>query len=129
MVLRRHLHWSNASFRGQMITIDILDGGPAPKRGDLVHTNIGDRRERTWLVIRVRAIRRRETSLPPRYEVWMERWWQIEPDMRMRLYGSAERAGGQRVIMFRRYPAKKRKRTFEDLMAGYSSTWNPHQTI
>jgi hypothetical protein len=129
MVCGWHLCRIAASFRFAMITIDILDGGPAPKRGDIVQTNVGDRRERTWLVIRVRHVRRRENSLMPRYEVWTARWWELEPDMRMRLFASAERAGGQRVILFKRYPPKKRKRTFEDLMAGRRSTWNPHQNI
>lgn len=99
-----------------MLWIEILDGGPAPKRGDLVQTNCGDRRERTWLVLRVRRMRPRSESPFPRFEVWMVRWWELEPEMRMRLAGSAERNGGQRIIHFHRYPAKRRKQSFEQYM-------------
>lgn len=41
---------------------------------------------------------------------------QLESDFRMRLFQSAERAGGQRVIHVTRYPAKK-KQTFEQYMS------------
>jgi hypothetical protein len=80
----------------------------APKRGDLVQTNVGDKRERTWLVLRARHMKR--AKHPRRYQVWMARWWELEPEMRMQLFRSAERNGGQRVINFVRYKAKKRKR-------------------
>lgn len=86
--------------------MDILDNRPPPKRGDIVHTNVGDRRERTCLTLRVRKSR----LSPRRWNVWCERWWEIEPVLRMRLYRSAERAGGQNVMYFRRYPAKPKKR-------------------
>jgi len=100
--------------------IDILDGGPAPKRGDIVQTNVGDKRERTWMILRVRKIARRDSTtplgkLPPRFDVWMARWWELEPDFRMRLYHSAERAGGQLSMQVHRYPAKKKRRPFGDL--------------
>lgn len=91
--------------------IDILDDGPPPKRGDLVQTNVGDRRERTWLILRVRRIRRRERSAVPRFDVWMARWWELEPAMRWRLYLSAERNGGQNVMDFHRYKPKKKCRS------------------
>ena len=51
----------------------------------------------------------------PRYEVIMARWWELDPEMRMRLYRSAERRGGQNMIYFFRYSAKKKK-TFEQFM-------------
>lgn len=92
--------------------MDILDGGPPPKRGDVVQTNLGNRRERTWLVLRVRRIRRRDRTAPPRFAIWMARWWELEKEMRLRLYESAERAGGQAVHHFTRYPAKKKRRPF-----------------
>ena len=77
----------------------------APKRGDLLQSNIGHRRERTWLVLRsVRAKRR-----TGRYHLWVERWWELEPDFRMRLFSSAERAGGQQLFRFYRYPSTKRR--------------------
>lgn len=97
--------------------IDILDGGPGPKRGDLVETNVGDKRQRTWFVLRARRIRRKDRSAPARYEVEMARWWELEVEMRLRLYRSAERNGGQRVIHFTRYRRKpKRRMTFDDYM-------------
>lgn len=46
----------------------------------------------------------------PRFNVWMARWWELESGLRMRLYRSAERAGGQNVHYFYRYPAKKKNR-------------------
>lgn len=87
--------------------VDIYDG-PAPKRGDIVQTNVGNRRERTWMVLRVRESRSRPKGVP-RFNVWMARWWELEADFRMKLYRSAERAGGQNVHFFWRYPAKKRR--------------------
>ena len=84
-----------------------------PKRGDIVQTNVGDRRERTWLILRARRMKRSKHHR--RYQVSAARWWELEPDMRVRLWRSAERNGGQGVIYFERYPAKKRQ-TFEDFM-------------
>ena len=95
------------------VAIDMLDGEPLPKRGDLIQTNVGDRRERTWFVLRVKATK--PTKGVPRGSMWIERWWSLEPELRMKLFLSAERHGGQRVVNFRRYPAKK-PRTFEQLM-------------
>jgi len=96
--------------------IDFQPDDPAPKRGDLVQSNIerrGNKRERTWFVLKARRMRRANGSLCPRYDVWMVRWWELEPEMRMRLFRSAERAAGQRIIVFHRYPAK-RHQTFEE---------------
>jgi hypothetical protein len=88
------------------ITIDMNPGDRAPKRGDLLQTNIGNRRERTCLILRSRRSRRQVD----RFHLWCERWWELEPDLRLRLYRSAERAGGQNLIGFVRYrPAKKRR--------------------
>lgn len=86
------------------LTIDI-DG--LVKRGDIVQTNVGDRRERTCIVLRVRWTR------PGRYMIWAERWWQVEPELRMSLYRSAERNGGQQTVAFIRYRNAKTRRTFE----------------
>lgn len=94
-----------------MTFIDMPAGEPAPKRGDLLQSNVGDRRERTWLILRARKGRTAN-----RYTLVMARWWELLPATRMRLYISAERNGGQRVIWFKRYPAKKRKQTFEQWM-------------
>src|SRR5579875_579357 len=93
----------------------MLDGSAAPKRGDLVQTNIGDRRERTWFVLR--SHRLRPLNGVVRVKVWVERWWQLEPDFRKRLYRSALRNGGQQVIRFKRYPPKRRRRiSFHDYL-------------
>lgn len=80
-----------------MILTGFADYCPGPKRGDIVQTNAGNRRERTCLVLRVRRLR------DGRWKAWCERWWQLEPDFLMRLYRSAERAGGQRVLYFKRH--------------------------
>jgi hypothetical protein len=97
-----------------VLFIDLFDHSQI-KRGDIVQSNLGDKRERTWLVLRALRVRRKMGSVP-RYRLWMARWWQLEPEMRVRLFQSAERNGGQQTIFFKRYPAK-RKRTFEQLMA------------
>lgn len=94
-----------------MITIDMPEG--CPKRGDIVQMNVGDRRERTWLILKIKVIRKTDSS--KRYRVWMARWWELETDLRLALYRSAERNGGQKVIFFKRYAAK-RKKSFEDYM-------------
>lgn len=91
-------------------TLDMTDGHPIPKRGDIVQTNVGDTRERTWFVLHSHPLR--PTKGVPRCRLWLERWWEIEPELRLRLYRSAERNRGQRYIHTRRYPAKNRK-TFE----------------
>lgn len=84
---------------------------PDPKRGDTMQSNLGDRRERTWLILRSRRMR----TARRRFQLWIERWWQIEPAMRMRLFASAERNGGQHHFPMHRFPARKKK-TFEQHM-------------
>jgi len=84
---------------------------PNPKRGDTMQSNIGDKRERTWLILRARRMR----TTRRRFKIWLERWWEIEPELRQRLAASAERNGGQHHFPLHRWPAKK-KRSFEQLM-------------
>jgi hypothetical protein len=94
------------------LIIDCHDGGRL-KRGDIVQTNVGNKRERTCLILRVHRVNRIVHSMAemiPRYQVWCERWWELEADLRMRLFRSAERAGGQRVFLFYRYKRKNKKR-------------------
>lgn len=83
--------------------------GSKPKRGDIMQTNVGDRRERTFMILRAHRSLRMPKGVP-RYHVWAERWWEMEADFRMRLFRSAERAGGQQVVMFTRYRAKTKTR-------------------
>ena len=97
------------------ITIDMNDWG-RPKRGDLLQTNIGDKRERTWFILRAKPLK--PTKGVPRFKIWIERWYDIKPELRVKLFESAERHGGQAVINFRRYPTKKKRLTFEQLMGG-----------
>ena len=95
------------------LTIDINDG-TAPKRGDLLHTNVGNRRERTCFVVMATKLKSRVH--PNRYRLHAVRWWEIEPEFRRLLFRYAERHGGQNVIHFQRYPARKKKLTFEEYM-------------
>lgn len=98
-----------------LLTMDIEIGVSIPKRGDLVQTNVGDKRERTCIILRVRRLR--PTKGVPRCRVWAERWWQVDEELRLKLFRSAERAGGQQCIAFKRYTPKRRSpRTFEGLM-------------
>lgn len=94
--------------------MDMVDGATPPRRGDLVNTNVGNKRERTCFVLRSHVIRSRTTV--PRVHLWIERWWELEPEFRVRLYRSAERRGGQRCFWFRRNRSKKKRLTFEAYM-------------
>jgi hypothetical protein len=95
------------------------EGERRPKRGDLLYTNVGGRRERTWIILAARILPTRWCAemgiTAQRARLWAERWWEIEPEMRMALFRSAERAGGQVAFGFQRFPAK-RKPTFEQHM-------------
>lgn len=99
-----------------------LDFDHAPKRGDLLQSNIGKRTERTWLILGVKAMagaKSPDGRMSKRFRLWAERWWELETEMRMALFRSAERSGGQNYWPFYRYPAKKKKKTtFEDYVAG-----------
>ena len=46
-------------------------GEPAPKRGDLVHTNLGNRRERTWMILQAHKRARCPVPARTRYDVFM----------------------------------------------------------
>jgi hypothetical protein len=62
-------------------------------------------------------MRRKDPGAPPRYALWMVRWWQLEPEMRQRLGDSAaRRTEGQRVFYLKWYPRKKKSTSFEDYM-------------
>lgn len=92
----------------------------APARGDLLQTNLGDRRERTWFILSVKRkaprFCRDMGCITDRFELWAERWWEIEPETRMALFRSAERRGGQITWPFHRFKAKPKKRGFEEVM-------------
>jgi hypothetical protein len=101
--------------------IPALDGYAIPKRGDLLQSNLGKRTERTWFILTVREVDSRVCPemggiMTRRFKVWAERWWHLEPETRMRLFQSAERAGGQNVHLFHRFPPKRSKITFEQYM-------------
>lgn len=92
-----------------------------PKRGDLLQSNIGDKRERTWLILAVKQIKDKVCPemgdiLTRRYKLWAERWWDLEPATRVALYKSAERAGGQELFTFKRFPVKRKTKTFEQYL-------------
>lgn len=43
-----------------IFNLDLQDDYPyVPKRGDLAHTNCGDRRERTWFILHSHKVKRR----------------------------------------------------------------------
>lgn len=97
-------------------------GTVRPKRGDLLQSAIGTKRERTWLVLSVHVLPTRWTEQVSeerqRTRVTAARWWQLEPSLRMALYRSAGRNGGQNLYPFYRFPAKKKARSFEEYMRG-----------
>lgn len=98
-------------------------GDVRPRRGDLLQSNIGDRRERTWIVISSRVLPtrwcREMNMTAQRTKVWAERWWDLEPGTRLALYNSAVRSGGQAVHPLFRFRAAK-KPSFEQHMRGAS---------
>lgn len=71
--------------------------GERPKRGDLLQSNVGSRRERTWFILAAHLLWMRSKDGKDRFKVWRARWWELEAEMRMKLFRSAERAGGQVV--------------------------------
>jgi len=84
--------------------MEITLDSPRPKRGDILYSNSGSKRARTWIILRANPMR----SKTRRYMLFRARWWELEPDMRMRLYRSAQRNGGQ--IVWTTYPFPKAKR-------------------
>jgi hypothetical protein len=99
-----------------MFTMTV-PAGESPKRGDLIYTNCDGPKQRTWMILRVRKIARRTDAplgtVKPRYEVWRVRWWELEPEFRIKLYRSAERHGGQDF-----WKPEPPATTFEDLRRG-----------
>jgi hypothetical protein len=101
--------------------IPALERHPAPKRGDILQSNVGKRTERTWLILHVKEKYPRHCPqmggiVTRPYKIWAERWWELEPEMRVRLFQSAERAGGQVLHLFERFTAKKKRKTFEQYL-------------
>ncbi len=94
-----------ASYRNKPMSLILFDIELGPKRGDIIQTACGTKRERTWMVLRSRKVKRKGS---PRYKVFMARWWELEEDMRMKLFRSAERNGGQIVFWFQRYAVKRK---------------------
>lgn len=94
-------------------------GDPRPRRGDLLQTNIGTKRERTWIILSARVLRsgfcKHTGTTTQRTKLWAERWWDLEPEIRMALYRSAMRTGAQLCHPFYRFKPK-RKPTFEQHM-------------
>lgn len=93
-----------------------------PKRGDLLQSAIGTKRERTWLVLSVHVLPTRWTKEAgyeaQRTRLLAARWWELDAELRMALYRSAERNGGQNLYPFYRFPAKKKARSFEEYVRG-----------
>ena len=97
-----------------MLNVIDMHDGYAPKRGDILQTNVGNRRERTSLVVMVTRVNSRVNL--SRFRVHSVRWWEIEPEFRRLLFRHAERHGGQQVVHMKRYPPKKKRQTFEEYM-------------
>jgi hypothetical protein len=94
----------------------------APKRGDLLQSNIGKRTERTWFILSAKELPQKTCQemggiVARRYKVVAVRWWELEPETRILLFRSAERRGGQEVHTFQRFKPKRKVRTFEEYMA------------
>lgn len=84
--------------------MEISQDAPAPKRGDLIQTAMGTRRQRTWMILR--SVRKKK-SKHRRFSIWKARWWELESEFRLKLYLSATRNGGQ--ITWYTRPLRKKK--------------------
>lgn len=91
-----------------------------PKRGDILQSAIGTKRERTWLVLHAHPLPHGAHPVTGessrRTKLWAARWWELDAEFRMALYRSAERAGGQNLYPLYRFPVKKKARSFEEYM-------------
>jgi len=85
--------------------MEIAENLPAPKRGDLIYSGKGTRKERTWIIIRS-VLKKRAKNRS--FGIFRARWWELEPDMRIRLYRSAQRNGGQ--VTWWTWPLSKPKK-------------------
>jgi hypothetical protein len=85
--------------------MEVLDDSPAPKRGDLIHSAVGTKKERTWIILRSVPMKRTANR---RYSILRARWWELEMEMRIKLYRSAERNGGQ--IVWHTWPLRAPKK-------------------
>jgi len=63
---------------------------------------IGYRRQRTFLVLKIHSVK--PATGTQGCSVWAERWWEIEPELRMQLFRSAVRASGQQVFSLQSTP-------------------------
>lgn len=95
--------------------MEIAPNDPAPKRGDLMQTAIGSPKERTWFILRAVPMRRAKNR---RYAIRRARWWELEPEFRVKLYQSASRNGGQTTwhTRPRKVIQKPKRKMFEDYM-------------
>jgi len=98
-----------------MMTIDMFHHPLWIKRGDLIHTAVGTKRERTWLVLHAHRVKPFD-RIPTRFKVWAVRWWELDAGIRMKLFRSAQRNGGQRCIEVVAYNRKKKNPSFEEFM-------------
>ena len=81
-----------------------------PKRGDLMQTAVGTKRERTWFI----WFSRRALKVPHGFQILRVRWWEIEPHVRLMLHKSAERQGGQTVWF--QNPNPKPRRSIQEIL-------------
>lgn len=84
-----------------------------PKRGDLLQTNVGDARERTCFILCIKTIPDRWCKQmgieAKRTKLWAARWWEIESNLRLSLFRSAQRRGGQKTHYFYRFATKSKR--------------------
>ena len=89
---------------------------PPPKRGDLMQSNIGDRRERTWIIARVRRIKRKDSNACRRFEITLYRWWTLSVKARQKLCSAQMRSLFNVQSVFELYRTKRERQTFENYM-------------
>ena len=94
--------------------MDILDGGPLPRRGDRLRSS-----KTTYFVLHARQVKRRDPKACPRAMMKVAKLEELEESTRAALIRSAIRGHDASILFnFRWHPREKKRKSFEQLMAG-----------
>jgi hypothetical protein len=91
--------------------MDIHDGSDGPLRGDRLSSS-----KTLYWVLHSRKVKRRDPAACPRYQLFVVKADECEPELKGWLLRSAMRREGSRLFRFQWYPRKKKRKTFEQYM-------------
>ena len=95
-----------------MMYMDILDGGPAPRRGDRIRSA-----RTTYYVLTSRMVKRRDPNAHPRCMMRVLRVEDCPSELSGALIRSAIRGRGASLLFhFRWYPRGKKRKSFEEYL-------------